>query len=136
MTRKSSTVGALNALDLALESQRLDAEQEEFVEQLLPLLDNVERLCRGLDEATVDAVMERRDALALLADIGDKVAGEIGLERIGTRGELARPESHEVVDTEPRPDQPHGAVLDIVQFGWRFRGRVLRPAKVVAGFNK
>lgn len=136
MNAKHSPVGRLNALDLVLESQRLDAELEEFVELLLPLLDNVERLCRGLDEAHVDDVIKRKDALGLLADIGDKVADGIGLERIGTPGELARPDLHEVVDTEPRPGQVHGIVVDVIQAGWKFRGKVLKPAKVVAAVTK
>lgn len=132
MNRKLGSIAALNALDLALESQRLEAEQEVFLTHFLPLLDNVERLCRGLEHSTPEAVAERREALALLAEIGDQVANAIGLERIGKPGDIARGDLHEVVDTEPRADQPQGVVLDVVQFGWIFRGKLLRPAKVVA----
>lgn len=133
MNRKPGSVAALNALDLALESQRLEVEKETFLLHFLPLLDNVERLCRGLEHSAPEAVAQRREALGLLAEIGDQVASEIGLERVGKLGEIARGELHEVVDTKPCSDQPQGAVLDVVQFGWTFRGKVLRPAKVVAG---
>jgi molecular chaperone GrpE len=132
MTDRKGPIAALNSIDLAVEFQRLDAEREEFVEKLLPLLDNVERLCRGLESAESEAVAQRKEALGLLADLADRLLEEIGLERLGAMGEISRPGLHDVVDTEVCSDQPQGLILYVIQFGWMFRGKLLRPAKVVA----
>jgi molecular chaperone GrpE len=123
---------SVDSLDLALASQRLEAELRDQVVALLPLLENVEKLCRGLERATAEELAQRAEGLALLADLADKAASAIGLQRIGAVGEAADGSRHLVIDTAPGQGQPPGAVLEVVQYGWVFQGRVLRPAKVVA----
>jgi molecular chaperone GrpE (heat shock protein) len=99
---------------------------------LLPLLENVEKVCRGLDRQPPEAISAKGEALALLPELADQAMEAIELERIGAIGEATSPSRHEVVDTEHHPSRPHGIVLEILRPGWVFRGKVLRRAKVVA----
>jgi molecular chaperone GrpE (heat shock protein) len=132
---KADLVSAFNALDLALESQRLEAETADVVRALLPLIDGVERLCRGLDRQPPDTVLGRREALALLADMSDQALGRIELERTGCVGERVDPRHHEVVETRSALPEECGIVLEVVETGFVLHGRALRLAKVVAGVD-
>ncbi|MFD5749673.1 nucleotide exchange factor GrpE [Streptomyces sp. NPDC127033] len=53
------------------------------------------------------------------------------VELIGEPGEIAEPETHEVLHPEPAPDLPEDTVLTVVQRGIRHRGTLIRPAAVV-----
>lgn len=123
---------SLDALDLALESQKLEAEQDDFLIDLLPLLDGVEKLCRDLDQQPPEVSAERREALALLPEIADEAARKIDLERVGRPGEAIDRRRHEVVATVSDAERPHGTVTEVIESGWSFQGRLLRLAKVVA----
>jgi molecular chaperone GrpE len=129
------TVSALNALDLALESQRLEGETRDFVAALLPLLDGVEKVCRGIDSQPPEVIQAKAEAIAILAELADQAAGSIGLERIDQIGAVADPGRFEVVETLLMPDRTHGTVVEVIQPGWLFEGRVLRPARVVASLS-
>ncbi|MFE2942045.1 nucleotide exchange factor GrpE [Streptomyces sp. NPDC059255] len=58
------------------------------------------------------------------------------VELIGEPGEIAEPETHEVLHPEPAPDLPEDTVLTVVQRGIRHRGTLIRPAAVVVASGK
>ena len=127
-----AAISALNALDLALESQKLELEAEKFVKAFLPLMEAVESLCRGLQGEDAQTVLGKVEALSLLPETAEVAAAKIGLVRDGRVGELVDRSQQEVVDTELRSDLAHGTILDVVKAGWLLRGKVLQRAKVVA----
>lgn len=127
----TAAVTNLRALDLALQSQALELERLDLARALLPLFEHIERVCRGFDRLPGDLRQQRADAVAMLAEVADAVRKEIDIERIGEVGERAERDRHDIVDARPSP-AGHGTVLEVVQFGWSSRGRVLQPARVVA----
>ena len=92
---------------------------------LLPILDDVERAREhGELEGAFRAVGESLEALT----------GKIGLERFGTAGDPFDPAEYEALTSEPNPEITEPTVVTVLQPGYRFAGRVLRPARVsVAG---
>ncbi len=132
---RRGALSSLDALDLALESQKMELETDAFLLKLLPLLDAVEKLCRGLDREPPETIVAKAEALAILADMAEAAAAQIGLERSGRIGEPVDRDRHEVVDTVLSSDQPHGTVLEIIHGGWLLEGRVLRRAGVVASME-
>ena len=96
-----------------------------FVEQLLPVLDAVD-LARTHGSEEVDQVG------ALLIDLLAKQ----GLERIDPKGSVFDPTAHEAVVHEIRPSDGHDdtlgvqTVAEVFRSGWRWKGKVLRPAMV------
>jgi molecular chaperone GrpE len=129
----SASVSALNALELVLESQKFEAEIETMLQAMLPLLDAVERVCRDLDSRDPEEVLRKVEAIALLAEMGDSTVERLGLQRIAGIGEPAHPSRHEIVDVvAPSHSHSPGTIVEVVQFGWIYQGRLLRPAKVVA----
>jgi len=94
-----------------------------FVEELLPVLDAVDA-ARAHGGTDVDQVA------GLLVDLLDKQ----GLERVGAEGDVFDPTLHDAVLHEAGDDDEQ-TVDTVLRGGWRWRGRVLRPAmvKVVGG---
>jgi len=92
---------------------------------LLPILDDVDRAREhGELEGAFRAVGESLEA----------VATKIGLESFGTAGDPFDPAEYEALTSEPNPEITEPTVVRVLQPGYRFAGRVLRPARVsVAG---
>ncbi len=95
----------------------------DFVEGLLPVLDAV-------DAARVHGAVAVAQVAGLLVD---QLAKQ-GLERVGADGDVFDPTLHDAVLHEAGDDDVQ-TVAQVLRAGWRWRGRVLRPAmvKVVGG---
>jgi len=101
--------------------------QESLVRDLLPVLDDFERAL-GAMQGNVEPSI--RDGLSLVADRLLGILKSQGLEAIRPEGDPFDPAVHEAVAQRPAKAN-EGTVLDVVEPGYRFRGRLLRPAKVV-----
>ena len=117
--------------------KRLIKEKEEFVKfaaesvlaDLLPVLDNLDLALahgRGVP-ACKDVVMGVDMTRKVFLDI----LARHGLEPCGADGEEFNPEIHEAVGMQPGGEIPANHVLKVMQAGYRLRGRLLRPAKVL-----
>jgi molecular chaperone GrpE len=98
---------------------------ERLVKELLPVLDDLERAlhaCHSERESVEDGVRlvhrELQEALA-----------KEGLSEIETNGHFD-PHVHEALLSQPS-DKEDGAIVDVLQKGYRLGDRVLRPARVV-----
>ncbi|MGV2921064.1 nucleotide exchange factor GrpE [Streptomyces alfalfae] len=114
-----------------------DAAHRALTERLLlrcaDVLDSFDRLLA--DGAGYDAATYRR-SVALIAGQLETVLAEEGLERIGLPGERAEPANHHVTETRAAPPGTGaGEVLETVQRGYRYRGDVLRAARVVVAVD-
>jgi molecular chaperone GrpE len=102
--------------------------QESLVRDLLPVLDDFERAL-GAMEGKADAAI--RDGVALVAERLVRILTAQGLEAIRPVGTVFDPTVHEAVAQRPAEGASDGTVVDLVEPGYRFRGRLLRPAKVI-----
>ena len=129
---------------LRQQTDHLERAAQELVTKLLPILDAFD-LARAHLGTGDDVSAEGKALLAASALLSDTLAKE-GLERIDDPGAPFDPTTHEAVDrsTEEHPDggtasaagdagaAPHdGPVVDgVLRAGYRWRGRVIRPAMV------
>ncbi|MEV0126012.1 nucleotide exchange factor GrpE [Streptomyces sp. NPDC050703] len=123
-----------------------DAAHQALTERLLlrcaDVLDSFDRLLAddagdgdGGDGAAYDAATYRR-SVALIAGQLEKALADEGLERIGRPGERAEPATHHVTEARAAPPgTAAGEVLETVQRGYRYRGHVLRAARVVVAVD-
>ena len=99
---------------------------ERLVKELLPVVDDLERALVAAEEHE-EAKLE--DGVRLVhRELRDALAKE-GLVEIETEGEFD-PHVHEALLTQPS-DEGDGAILQVIQKGYRLGDRVLRPARVV-----
>ena len=106
----------------------LQYAQESLVKDLLPVLDDFERALKAMDGATKDSM---RAGVALVYERLVRILTAQGLEPIRPLGEPFDPTLHDALAQDPAPDKAPGTVVEVAQPGYRFKGRVLRHAKVV-----
>jgi len=123
--------------------KRLDRESGErakfalagIVESLLPVLDNLDKATQaaGSDSSGTDQLVE---GLKLTSRQFYDILNNSGLERLDVEGKPFDPETSEAVHMEDSTEVEDGAVLREFVTGYKFKGRVIRPAKVVISSNR
>lgn len=101
-----------------------NAGVESVVKDLLPVLDDL-RIARKHEKMT--------GGFKLLVEELEKITVKYGVESFGEKGELFDPQIHDALMQAPMPGVTEPTVLDVMQLGYRFRGRVLRAARVAVG---
>ena len=101
----------------------LESASEKLVQELLPVLDNLDRALESEGDIR-EGVRATRDQLA------DVLANE-GLLPVASDGQPFDPNVHEAVMGQPSEDHEEGTVLQTFQRGYLLNGRAIRPAKVV-----
>ena len=110
---------------------RRDAEEERkyalrpLAADLLPALDNLERALASLKDESVGkgVAMVQTQLLEALR--------RHGIRRIDAVGQPFDPNQHEAVMQQPAADKPPNTVLQVLEHGYMYHDRVLRPAKVI-----
>ena len=100
---------------------------ERLVKDLLPILDDLER---ALEAAAEHEEAKLEEGVALVhRSLADLLARE-GLAEIDTDGAFD-PHVHEALLSQPAEDAESGAVLQVLQKGYRLGDVVVRPARVI-----
>ena len=100
---------------------------ERLLHELLPVLDDLERALEAAAEHE-EAKLEEGVRLVHQALVG--LVERHGLSEIDTDGGFD-PHVHEALLTQPGEGAAEGAVLQVLQKGYRLGERVLRPARVI-----
>ncbi len=112
----------------ARDQERLVAHaHERLVRELLPVLDDLERTLEAAERHEEAALV---DGVRLVERSLRKALEKEGLTEIEAQGQFD-PHVHEAVLTQPADDAVHGAVLEVMQRGYRIGDKVVRPAKVI-----
>lgn len=101
----------------------LESASEKLVQELLPVLDNLERALESGGDI-------REGVEATRGQLAEVLAGE-GLLPVASDGQPFDPNVHEAVMGQPSEDHEEGTVLQTFQRGYLLNGRAIRPAKVV-----
>ena len=103
----------------------------DTIKGLLPILDDCERALQILQKSSDDAA--REGTTLIYTKLMDYLKGR-GLSVIEAKGEEFNTDFHEAVTQFPVSDEEmKGKVIDVVQTGYTYNGKVLRYAKVVVG---
>jgi molecular chaperone GrpE len=106
---------------------------ERLVKELLPVLDDLERTIQAASDA--ENISRAGHAPPLLDGVRlvhrelEEALAKEGLVEIETNGKFD-PHKHEALLTQPS-DEDEGAIIEVLQKGYRLGDRVLRPARVV-----
>jgi molecular chaperone GrpE len=99
---------------------------ERLLHELLPVLDDLER---ALDAAAEHEEAKLEEGVRLVHRELSHVLEKEGLVAVETDGKFD-PHEHEALLTQPS-EAEEGAILEVIQKGYRLGDRVLRPARVV-----
>lgn len=110
---------------------RTERSKAEFIANLLPTLDNLER---AIEAAESGGSMEQLVAgVKQTAESFKTALSAAGVEPLVAQGEMFDPELHEAVETIPAEAEFDGRVLNEYTRGYRMGDRLLRPARVAVG---
>jgi molecular chaperone GrpE len=100
---------------------------ERVVKELLPVIDDLERALQAAEQHE-EATLEEGVRL-VHRSLADLLRRE-GLQEIETEGPFD-PHVHEALLQQPAEGAESGAVIEVLQKGYRLGDRVLRPARVI-----
>jgi len=99
---------------------------ERLAKELLPVLDDLER---ALEAAAGHEEAKLEEGVRLVHRELSKALAKEGLVEIETNGKFD-PHVHEALLSQPS-EKDEGAIIEVLQKGYRLGDRVLRPARVV-----
>jgi len=113
--------------------KRLDRDNElmyasmkgDIIKKVLPALDDLERALQNRPAEDAWA-----NGIELIARKLQNILESEGVKRIEAEGEEFNPHFHEAISHEPNEDVESGHVIAVVQNGYMFGERVIRPALV------
>lgn len=105
-------------------ANRQAAAREDVVEELLPVLDDIE---------AARTVGELADGpFAAIADKFEEIlGGRFGLVQFGAPGDVFDPTLHDALMAQANPDVEEAVIATVLQPGFKVGERVLRPTKVI-----
>jgi len=115
----------------AEQSKLFDQVRAEFSKQLLPILDDLERLL----ESPGEDHQIREGAKIICQNLRD-VLTTAGVESFAAVGDTFDPNIHEAIGVEHTTPELEGKIIELWQKGYRFKDKLLRPAKVKVGVKK
>ena len=101
--------------------------RKRLLEDLIPVLDAFDRALRAHDNP---AYVEYRKGLELIYRQLWEAAARHGLERIAAADKAFDPQFHQAIERVETAEHPEGTIVEVLQDGYLFHGRVLRPSIV------
>ncbi|MDE1331584.1 nucleotide exchange factor GrpE [Vibrio aestuarianus] len=101
-----------------------------FAEELLPVLDNLERAIQAADTDN-EVIKPLIEGVELTHKTFVGVVEKFGLKEINPEGEVFNPEFHQAMSIQESPDHEPNTVMFVMQKGYELNGRVVRPAMVM-----
>jgi len=113
----------------AKERQRLaELHQSLVLEAILPTLDSFEAALKKSDHSDGESVYQ---GLRMIHDGLMASLRKMDFDKVSIAGKPFDPELAEALMTVPTDEHPPDTVVDVISEGYQFKGRVLRPARVV-----
>ena len=104
-------------------SQIFSMASERLIQELLPVLDNLDRALEAGGDIR-GGVSATRDQLA-------EVLANEGLLPVASDGQPFDPNVHDAVMGQPSEEHEEGTIIQTFQRGYLLNGKPIRPAKVV-----
>ena len=96
---------------------------------ILDQIDNLQKIIIDLDDVDISNNLE------IMRKIIRKEMTEINLVEIYSMGELFNPELHKCIAVEEDRFRQNKEIIGVVERGYMFKGKVIRPASVVIAKN-
>ena len=108
--------------------EMLDYATEPLLKALMPVLDNLERASSHAQEGGAEGFATLLEGLDHVLTLFGETLVRHGAEPVPTEGAKFDPAVHEALAQVP--GETDGMVADVYEKGYRFKARLLRPAKV------
>lgn len=111
-------------------SAMLKYANENFIVELLPVIDNFERAIKLDDNDLSDEVSKFLSGFKMIFGNLNNILGKFEIKEIEALGVEFNPNFHQAVLMEHDENKPSGVVLEVLQKGYIYKDKVIRPAMV------
>ena len=108
----------------------LKYKNEDLIKELLTIVDNFERAISMDDNDLSDEVSKFLAGFKLIYTTTIGILNKFEVKEIQAEGIEFDPEYHHAVLTDHDESKPSGVVLEVLQKGYMYKDRVIRPAMV------
>lgn len=98
------------------------------VRSFLPVIDNLDRALESARQH--DAAGGIVEGIEMIRLQLDEILHSLGVDSVDPLGESFDPELHEAIAREERDDVAPHQIIDVIQKGYKLRGKLVRPAMV------
>lgn len=131
--RTACSVARRNWKTIASAAREIDENRRyaelPLIQDLLPVLDNVERAIDAADKAHDVAVL--LEGIKLVARQFEEVLARHHCQRIGALHLPFDPHLHHAISQQPTDEFPPNTVVIVAQPGFQLHDRVVRPSQVI-----
>lgn len=107
----------------------INYEKDKIIKAILPVLDNFEYILANTSCGVQDETLLK--GVKIIYDHLSGVLKSQGVEQIQSAGEKFDPAHHEAITHRAEEDKQDSVVLEELQKGYMFNGRVIRASRVV-----
>ena len=111
-------------------SMMLKYANEDVLKSLLPVIDNFERGLKMDDNDLSDEVSKFLSGFKMIYTNIIEILNKNDVKEIEAEGIEFNPTVHQAVLMDHDENKPHGVVLEVLQKGYMYKDRVVRPAMV------
>ena len=108
----------------------LKYKDEDILKEFLPIIDNFERAIKMDDNDLSDEVSKFLEGFKIIYTNTLNMLNKFNVKEIDANGCEFDPAYHHAVLTEHDETKPAGVVLEVLQKGYIYKDRVIRPAMV------
>lgn len=108
----------------------LKYKDEDLIKEYLPIIDNFERAIKMDDNDLSDEVSKFLVGFKIIYTNTLSMLNKFQVKEIDAEGLEFDPEYHHAVLTEHDDNKPEGVILEVLQKGYMYKDRVIRPAMV------
>jgi len=105
-------------------------KNEDLIKELLNIVDNFERAIKMDDDDLSDDVSKFLEGFKLIYGNTVNILSKFDVKVIEAEGIEFDPNYHHAVLTDHNENKPEGVVLEVLQKGYIYKDRVIRPAMV------
>lgn len=111
-------------------SRLLKYAEEDLASGFLEILDNFERAINMDDDNLDDEVSKFLEGIKMIYGHTKNLLEKHGITEINCLGEKFDPTYHQAVFTDKNKEKDPGTILEVLQKGYMYKDKVLRPAMV------
>ena len=118
--------------DLSREKERLyNTLSESMIMRLIPVLDNFDQALRHHPTSTEKSVTSWAQGVLFVRGQLEETIKGYGAVPFTNVGDAFDPQLHDAGGERSEADKPPDTVLEVVQRGWKYDNKVIRPARVI-----
>lgn len=109
----------------------LEYEGEEILKNLLPIVDDLERVVGAVNSKTIDDDIIINDGIKLIINKVEKYFKKWQIQTIGRPGDMLDINLHDAMMVKTVKGKKDNEILEVFEKGYKYKDHVLRHAKVI-----